>query len=641
MDTPSEFNIKRKPLDRHVALAHVDAERDNGQGHKLAEHLPSDKPDDKAMNKISTNPEPDQQLSTETTYVGAVTRPDVASDRITLASSPSFVSETSDGPFTQPQSSQSTQATSHPSLETPKGAKGTKSFWDNAWDETRFFAGGLVSHPHESTKHYTILRHSPALVFYRGPTTSVAVTIFSSSQPDKPLPADRTIWLQRRGFSGNTGMKLKRLVGATGTWLDVTPILQASPEDVSPNDERGWQRDIAKLLKKFQREKSLDGQLPRETLVVRVPAAADDGYFRLLLCTGGATSRSDFTGEDGGMVSTRRRVLCSSPIFRVASTSADSSILRGAGLKTLPIELGVKIGSTIGQGAVMNLISPVSSTIQSTVQTYQPGFVATQAATTVYSASGLGDRLNTAGNQYGKAREISYDAFGSMEEGTEISIDLVGPAAGPEKPYPVKFQGRISKGPDLDYQTSEIRTAHLVDVPDDVRLRLRGVYMGWACILPSKGLKDISFDWHETVIIVGPSLYAGPSIVTKDYITLHIIHDFSDKDLLDAKVKIIVMGFLRPMRKQSASTEGVAEVVTTDINITLSSLSRDNWGPEMTLGMMKTAKSARSFSEKYGDARLKMQKRADSVPLHWAGIRTSGAELRDRPLGTGGFWIAR
>ncbi|KAI6872062.1 hypothetical protein KC323_g1728, partial [Hortaea werneckii] len=63
----------------------------------------------------------------------------------------------------------------------------------SAWSEVKHFAGGLITHPYEATKHFTILRHSHGLVYYQGPTTNIAITIFTS----KPLPANRKLWLQK------------------------------------------------------------------------------------------------------------------------------------------------------------------------------------------------------------------------------------------------------------------------------------------------------------------------------------------------------------------------------------------------------------------------------------------------------------
>ncbi|KAL4872319.1 hypothetical protein BDV12DRAFT_193412 [Aspergillus spectabilis] len=71
--------------------------------------------------------------------------------------------------------------------------------------DARHFLGGLIHHPSESTEHYSILRHSHVVVFYRGPTTSVNVSIIA----DTLLPADRSLWLQCKGWSARTGMRAK------------------------------------------------------------------------------------------------------------------------------------------------------------------------------------------------------------------------------------------------------------------------------------------------------------------------------------------------------------------------------------------------------------------------------------------------
>ncbi|KAF1989888.1 hypothetical protein K402DRAFT_300580, partial [Aulographum hederae CBS 113979] len=183
--------------------------------------------------------------------------------------------------------------------------------------DVQHFASGLISRPYESTKHYTILRHTYGIVFYRGPSTTVAITVFA----DRPLPLDRTIWLQRRGFSGSTGLKIGAALGSKGNWIDVTPIPSIDSKDLDPVDERAWTRDVSKFLHKTTDDKPLCSHLPRETAVIRIPYPADDGYFRLVLCAG-------------------KKTLCGSPVFRLASLSTDSSSIRGASLATLPIELG-------------------------------------------------------------------------------------------------------------------------------------------------------------------------------------------------------------------------------------------------------------------------------------------------------------
>ncbi|KAF2207566.1 hypothetical protein CERZMDRAFT_102248 [Cercospora zeae-maydis SCOH1-5] len=191
-----------------------------------------------------------------------------------------------------------------------------------ALNDAKHYAGGLISHPYEATKHYAILRHSLGVVYYRGLTTRATITIFS----DGALPASRQLWLQKRGFSGKAGLALGVAMGSKSSWIDVTPVEEATIDQLPHADERAWQRDITKFLSKVKDDKALQNHRPIETLVVRIPFACQDGYFRIVLCDG-------------------KNVLCPSPVFRCASTSCDPSILRGASLRTLPLEIGIKAGA--------------------------------------------------------------------------------------------------------------------------------------------------------------------------------------------------------------------------------------------------------------------------------------------------------
>jgi hypothetical protein len=222
------------------------------------------------------------------------------------------------------------------------------SKWKIAMEEARHFAGGLISYPFESTKHFSILRHSHGLVYYKGPSTNLAITIFS----DKPFPTDRTLWVQKKGWSGKTGMKVKSLLHTNNSWINVTPAERAEPAHFPPADGRAWQRDINKFLKKTPKE--IRHHTPRETDVLRIPASVEDGYFRVVLCA----------GEES------KSVLCPSPVFRVASTSTSSSSIRGASLSTLPMEIGIKVLSSTAVTAAGNIISPVTTTIHNQVSQY-------------------------------------------------------------------------------------------------------------------------------------------------------------------------------------------------------------------------------------------------------------------------------
>ncbi|KAK3681650.1 hypothetical protein B0T22DRAFT_360356, partial [Podospora appendiculata] len=491
-----------------------------------------------------------------------------------------------------------------------------KSFWTTALTETRHLASGLIPHATESTKHHTILRHSPALVFYRGPSTSVALTLLSTSA--HPLPADRSLWLQQRGFSGDSGMKLKAVLGATATWLEVTPSRQiAHTAELDSAVERGWARDIERVLKRDAR------LVARETHVVRIPEASADGYFRVVLCSGGGAGKG-------------RKVLCPSPVFRVASTSADASVFRGASLATMPLEVGVKVASVFASTVVNRYAGPVVGVVQDRVQRVKPGFVATEAG-----RRGLG-RLGSGGGRLAGGMDGYEEGEGGFGDGGR-GLEVVGADEGPAKPFPVKFQGRVVKGTGRGAAELGLPTANLVNVAEDVKQSLGGVYFGWSCVLPQRGFEHISAAWHEAIISVGPSPYAKPAVVPETAVTVHLFHDFGLETFFDARVKVIIMGFLRPGQPPGAmvSQQERLDTVSRDVIVAYSSLSRENWGPEVTVSRLKTSKSARSLAERYGGARDRMQQQVESFPVHLVGIRTASGEVRDQVHGNGGYWVTR
>ncbi|KAI1213764.1 uncharacterized protein F4807DRAFT_199001 [Annulohypoxylon truncatum] len=495
--------------------------------------------------------------------------------------------------------------TSSPSPNQPK--------WKTALDETIYFAGGLISHPFESTKHYSILRHSTGVVLYRGPSTSIAITIFS----DEPLPADRSFWLQRKGFSGNMGMAASALLRTQWNWIDVTPSFEAKPSDVLPSDERAWQRDIRKFLKKASSNKNLSRHIARETCVVRIPASAEDGYLRIVMCTG-----------EGA-----KKTLCPSPIFRVASTSSDVSVLRGASLATIPLEIGLKVASMVGTSTVDNFVSPARDAIQSRLEPYAPGFFAQEAGTVAYESLE---------EKYDEETVATYESV-QTEGVMEASPQIVGADSGPEKPYPIRFTGKVVEGAHRSSTELGIPTANLSGVPNDLLLRLNGVYIGWAQVQPTKGVEGVSYNWHEAIITIGPSPYTPPRVVAKNVATVHIIHDFGGATFFNTELKVVIMAYLRPVSKHGSIQASAATMVITtrDTNTAIASLGRENWQCEMTLRRVKTEQSMRSVGERYVDVRSQVQRRVDSVPLHLAGVRTASAEVKDQAYGKGGLYIRR
>ncbi len=502
-------------------------------------------------------------------------------------------------------------------VSAPATPTASRSIWKTAVDETIHFAGGLISRPSESTKHYSVLRHSPGLVYYKGSSTSVTITIFS----DVPLPTDRTLWLQRKGYSGDLGMNASALFGTSSNWTDVTPSFEALPSDISDPDERVWQRDIKKFLKNASSQRHLSKQLARETCMVRIPTAVDDGYLRILVCCGGGS----------------KKVLCPSPVFRIASLSSDVSILRGASLKTMPLEVGLRVAAVVGERAVNNFVTPVTAVVEKRMKKLQPKFLANGTV-----KSTLQENFNSIEERYAPTRPATYEALHTRED-SELLPELVGSDDGPESPFPISLSGKVVRGAGQGRTETGIRTASLSGVPGDLMLRLGGIYIGWAAVHPQIGLEAVSQNWHEAIITVGPCAYASARIAPKNVTTVHIIHDFGGETFFDSTLDVVAMAFLRPVPKpdRARPREDIIAAVSRDIDIAVLSLNRENWQPQMTVQRMQTAKFQRSFSDLALDARDQIQKGIDNIPMHKFGVRTTGAMLKDQARGIGGMYIRR
>ena len=508
-------------------------------------------------------------------------------------------------------------------------AKGSK--FKYATGEIKHFAGGLITHPYEATKHYSVLRHSHGFVLYQGPTTSVAITVFS----DQPLPTDRKLWLQKRGFSGKTGMKVGTL-GTRSAWIDVTPNIDTTADLLAPDNERAWQRDIAKFIKKTRNTKNLSHHRPYETHIVRIPHVAEDGYFRIVLCAG-------------------RKVLCPSPVFRYASSSLDPSVLRGASLKTLPLELGIRVGSLVAHSAAntaaAGALQPAVSTVQNVVQPYQYGGVTQWAASTAYNSGGAADRVDSTvqsiDQQYGEKRELEAR---SATGGAEDIVGLVGCDDGPEEPYPIRFSGKFAPGFQTDKRRSPVPTARLVDVPQDTLLRLSGIYIGWASLSKTKGISEPSIPndalekWFQAVVTVTPQRGNKVAVVETRCVDVHILHDFGDAVFFNAKVSLMIMGCIRPadyILIPTPDLESQQKQLQDDMSIAERSLGRAAWQPDAVLERIMSASSGRSFTERVADARQSGQKQLDKVPVHRLGVRTNSMGLKDQLIGNGGICIRR
>lgn len=502
-----------------------------------------------------------------------------------------------------------------------------KPAWKKGLEEARHFAGGLVSHPYESTKHFSILRHSHGLVWYQGPTTNVAITIFS----DEHLPPDRTIWLQKKGWLGKTGWAARAMLGAKGDWVNVTPENVGAADTISPTDERAWQRDIKNFLKKAPKE--LARHVPRETNVLRIPDTdLGDGYFRLVLCQGG----------DG------KKMLCSSPVFRVASLSTSGASFKGSSLSTLPMELGVFAATSIATAKVSAITAPVTNAISSYTQQYVPSFTTQEAATTAYGVSGVPNRIDNANEQFAQTRSNMFEPVAD-EVGVQRAFSEE--TKGPVPPYPLQLESKIVKGIGKSGTELGLPTANLRSLPEDIETRLEGVYFGWARIRRKAAEKkdpektypvekvdpvEAAATWKESIITIGPSPYAAPTAAPKKVGSVYLIHDLSGADFTGANIIVLIMGFLRP---KNNTWPPPVEQAYEDVATTQLALSAPGWGVQDALDRLSGGK--KNITDRYVSAREFSQKQIDRVPLHRAGIRTETAAMRDRAFKRGGVCIPR
>lgn len=544
------------------------------------------------------------------------------------SSCPAFGSVLTDA--SEPLSSVSSASTVQSSKSSPA------EYFQKAYQEARHFAGGLISHPYESTKHYTILRHSHGLVFYQGTNTTISVSIFA----DTPLPPDRTIWLQSKGWTGKTGMRAKAFLGANGNWLNVTPSMCVSASQLKPTDERAWQRDIAHFQKKAKVH-SQKNHILRETDVVRIPSDVGDGYFQLLICTG-----------------EKRKVLCPSPVFRVLSASTSPSSIRGASLSTLPLELGAMAFSTYTRNTVGTIISPVTSVVQNRVQQYMPSWWVREAATASYDASGAANKvditIDNANGRYGQVRDDSFTTVGQVE----IPVDN-----GPQAPYPIRFIARSEPATDQ----FNIPSIALTGLPYDISHRLLGYYFGWARFVQGRGRSiapiDIEDSWYHAVLSALPMdatqlVRANINEASKKDIRIWLVRDFEDGSQDRSSLEILVMGFIRPdepsqqatlMKGLQSGDEAAMEAAMlaelNDVSMAQSILDQPAWSPEAALATLQARsenpKGLERVASGYADARMAAQRQIDKVPFQKLGVRMPLDPIKEKMMLVNGFYVQR
>lgn len=432
-------------------------------------------------------------------------------------------------------------------------------------------------------------------------------------------------------------MRAKAFMGRNGNWLNVTPTIQVTADQLKISDERAWQRDLTSFRKKAP-PKIRDKHMLQETAVVRIPVEAEDGYFQIVLCIGD-----------------KKKVLCPSPVFRILSASRSPSSIRGASLTTLPLELGAKVFSTYAANTVGRVIGPVASTVERSTNRYMPSGKTRQAAMTAYGASGVADKVNStvgdANSQYEQSRQQSLLAA----SGDEAALQ-----EGPSPPYPIRFFGRGQNNPSNEVDQSSLPASTLSGIDPGVLHRLYGYYFGWArCSKRSGGNEH---PWHQaaiSVLPIDPSQLTRVSVAqaSKLIVTIRLITEDTDIVFDQTPFEILIMGFIRPddpmqraniSRGLQAGDEAAVEAAMLleieDVTLVQTYLDHPSWSSDSASqprGQAENSSPLEKAKTAYANTRLAAQNRIDRIPLHMISVRAPGDSAKDKLVITNGFFVTR
>jgi hypothetical protein len=433
-------------------------------------------------------------------------------------------------------------------------------------------------------------------------------------------------------------MRAKALFRLNDSWLDVTPGMPLRADQVNPDDERAWQRDIRKFLKKAP-ARPRDTHRLRETVVVRIPAEAGDGYFQLVLCQG-----------------MKKKVLGSSPVFRVISTSTSPHSIRGASLSTLPLEVGAMVVSLYAQTAAQTVMTPATTAINSKLNPYRPSWLTQAVAQKAYSASGIQERVAGIYNGSSAQPRKAQGDGGVVVPNHEVSTAELGP----QNPFPMIFKARGQTGhlpsPSSPSDTPKLT---LTDFPDWVSEQLRGYFFGWARFDMSTGKEKLTGPWCPAIISVRTLDPLQAARVNMSQLARHVVQLclLDEVPVQTTKVEIRVMGFLRIdippptgatsqelADAQAAAAEAAMLADAYDVSVVQSTLSHPAWAPEGPMwGEMDQQNTGWVDKTKQGYANIRAQgqKWVEQVPLHRLGVRSVADEWRERQVAVNGFYIVR
>lgn len=548
-----------------------------------------------------------------------------------------------------PDDSSSSYSSDEESLKTtPSKSSPNRLSLHTGYKEAKHFAGGIIHHPAESTKHFTILRHSHGLVFYQGTATSIAISVFA----DTSLPADRKFWLKAKSWSSGTAKNKATFRHQTEDLLDVTPTHAIDASQIEPSNERAWQRDILQFEKRTRRGPRSRHVL-RETAVIRIPAEAGDGYFQIAMCVGN-----------------EEEALCISPVFRILSVSPSMGGVSGANWATLPFELGAMALTMVATKKAAGLVLPVKLAAKSKMGAHMPAHVTESRAKQAAKASMMAYGATGAADKVGRQIEAFQTRYHEEREGPFTPVFKIDDdyENGPREPYPIRFTARYQNTGAQDVLERHIvPVGALTNLPDVALYRLSGYYFAWCSPAPKEGGKNDRRKkrqhWFPSIIVVSPVIVNQLDLIkmshaTKKHVQIQVLTDKYDLPDPGAIVNIAVLGCIRPwddeletllLDDMKAGEEVAFETAmineTSDIMLTQTILDNPAWGPEVRSQEDAEPKQKKHglerLKQEYVDTRHTVQKQLDKVPLHRVGVRMPVDKMKEKAVIINGYYIER
>jgi hypothetical protein len=162
-----QFQIARKPVSTPIAGPNSTKDKNGPSGPSFSS-VEASRPNEveRELDEPGPHLPPRPELSLYTAVPTSITDSELYLSPLQTRTSTTTSSASTPGTSL---STNSSILTTTPSSASSQSS--TSAYIQKAYKEARHFAGGLISHPYEHTKHYSILRHSHGLVFSQSPSS--------------------------------------------------------------------------------------------------------------------------------------------------------------------------------------------------------------------------------------------------------------------------------------------------------------------------------------------------------------------------------------------------------------------------------------------------------------------------------------